>query len=57
MKTGEPKADKLTEKEVREIRARYRPTLRNMSRLAEEYGVVASTIHYIVNRKTWAWVK
>ncbi len=48
---------KLTEREVKEIRARYRKTLRNGYRLAEEYHVYPSTISDIVLGKTWTWVK
>lgn len=52
---GKVSAAKLTEKQVREIRARYR--YRNGRLLAEEYGVATSTIHGIVRRKSWAWLK
>ena len=48
---------KLTEQQVREIRARYRVTLRNGYRLAKEYHVTPSHIHRIVQRKSWGWVK
>ena len=48
---------KLTESQVKEIRARYNSTLRNGYRLAREYNVTASTIHVIVQRKSWAWVE
>ncbi len=47
---------KVTEHQVREIRARYRRQL-GATRLAEEYRVTAQTILNIVHRKTWAWVK
>ncbi len=45
---------KLTEKQVREIRARYRH--RNGQLLADEYGVTNATISEIVRRKSWKWV-
>lgn len=48
---------KLTVNQVKEIRARYRKTLRNGRRLAEEYNVTSSTIHVIVGRKSWAWTE
>ncbi len=56
--TGAPAkvtAAKLTVRQVQEIRARYRR--RNGRLLAEEYGVTPSTIHDIVQRKSWTWVK
>lgn len=42
---------KLTEKQVKEIRKRYRP--RMGSTLAKEYGVCANMILYIVKRRFW----
>ena len=48
---------KLTIKQVKEIRARYNSTLRNGNRLALEYNVKSSTIHSIVQHKSWAWVE
>ena len=48
---------KLTVNQVKEIRARYNTTLRNGSRLAAEYNVTPSTIHVIVQRKSWAWTE
>ena len=48
---------KLTVKQVREIRARYRATLRNGGHLAREYGVNNATISHIVRRQTWKWVQ
>jgi hypothetical protein len=47
---------RLTEKEVREIRARYNSTLKNSRFLAEEYGVRRQTIYHIVHRKSWKHV-
>lgn len=45
----------LTEQQVRDIRARYRP--RMASALGREYGVSHVVILAIVNRKTWAHVE
>ena len=49
------KRAKLSEQDVREIRARYRR--RNGRRLANEYHVDTDIISNIVRRKTWTWVK
>jgi len=46
---------KLTEKQVREIRARFRH--RNGQLLAKEYNVARTTISSIISGKSWAWVK
>src|SRR6266576_4719205 len=53
MRTKNRHATKLTEAQVREIRARHDPKLRNGARLAREYGVDTSTVHYIISRKLW----
>ena len=44
---------KLTEEQVRQIRARAGETQRL---LAEEYGVKPHTISQIINRTTWSWL-
>lgn len=50
-------AAKLSEDQVREIRARYKPGAVRMVDLADEYGVSHATISLIVNRKlAWAWL-
>jgi len=41
---------KLTEQQVREIREKYIPREYTYKKLAEEYGVVYSTIGYIINK-------
>ena len=48
---------KLTEKEVLEIKARYKAAIRNGVALAKEYGVEATTIYDIVNGRTWKHLK
>lgn len=51
---GERQAlSKLTEKQVLEIRAKHISTLMSYNILAKEYGVAQTTVHNIVNRKTW----
>jgi hypothetical protein len=44
---------KLTPQQVIEIRRRYAEGGISMSQLAEEYGVVATNINLIIQRKTW----
>lgn len=44
---------KLTEKQVLEIRAKFKPRIYTREILALEYGVKASTIKDIVMRKSW----
>jgi len=44
---------KLTEEQVKEIRDKYIPWKYPTTRLAKEYDVDISTIHYIVHGKTW----
>jgi len=48
---------KLTEDQVREIRARYRPRVVTLPMLAREFGVAQVTIQKIVNRKLWPKVE
>lgn len=43
---------KLTDQQVREIRAKYK----TIQMLAEEYGVSEGTIHFILKRQTWTHV-
>ena len=47
---------KLTEDQVREIRAKYASGALQKS-LAEEYGVTQRTISYIITRKNWVWLE
>jgi len=47
---------KLTEAQVREIRARYAAGGVSQSQLAREYGMARTTISSIVRRETWAHV-
>lgn len=44
---------KLTEKEVKEIRKKYKGEWGEQPILAKEYKVTQATIYYIVNNKTW----
>ncbi|HUW45137.1 MAG TPA: HNH endonuclease [Dehalococcoidia bacterium] len=48
---------KLTETQVREIRARYAMGNVTQASLAEEYGVTHGMVGYIVSREYWAWVE
>jgi hypothetical protein len=47
---------KLTEQQVREIRAKYIPIKYGTVRLGKEYGVSQALIHNIIKRKAWAWL-
>ncbi len=47
---------KLTEYEVRQIKARYQPYVVTQLELATEYGVLPGTIRAIVGGKRWAHV-
>lgn len=47
---------KLTEQDVREIRASYDPGWVGYRELAEQYGVSFQLIARVVNRTTWEWV-
>jgi len=54
---GTDQADaKLTEDQVRDIRARYVPRKVSLPMLAREYGVGTSTIHRVVKRTHWRHV-
>lgn len=50
-------ASKLTEQDVRDIRARYATREISQRKLADEYGVHASLIGFIVRRKYWQHVE
>ena len=43
----------LTEEQVREIRAKYVPRKYTLKRLAEEFGVCFTTIHWIISGGHW----
>lgn len=45
--------NKLKEKQVKEIRSKYIPTIYTQKMLAEEYGVSRSCIEHIINYKNW----
>jgi hypothetical protein len=47
---------KLTEKQVREIRAKYVPRKYGIDRLAAEYGIDRNHAWFIVKRKSWAHI-
>lgn len=48
------KASKLTEKQVLEIREKYKPKTRGLvPSLSQQYGVDKSIIYDIINKKTW----
>ena len=44
---------KLTEKQVKEIRDKYKPHIITKKMLASEYGVLPSCIKDIVQRRSW----
>lgn len=44
---------KLTEKEVKEIRTKYRKGVITYKQLGEEYNVTGDLIGYIINHKIW----
>lgn len=44
---------KLTWEQVREIRAKYKPRVYSVWKLAREYGVCGQGIHNIIKGKTW----
>lgn len=55
--SGERRSDaKLTEAQVRDIRARFRPYVVTRAQLAREYGVSPGAIKHVVNRSTWRHV-
>lgn len=43
----------LTEKQVLEIRSKYKPHVYLLSMLAKEYNVTTGTIHSIITKRTW----
>lgn len=47
---------KLSAEQVLEIRRRYRPSLRNAKRIAEEFSIDRSQVLNIFHRKQWAHV-
>lgn len=47
-------AAKLTEAQVREIRAKYKPRVVSQQALADEYGMSQTIVSAIVRRKLWA---
>lgn len=44
---------KLTERQVLEIRAKYKPKIYEMKKLAKEYNISFQNVSAIVNRKLW----
>ena len=44
---------KLTEQQVLEIRATYKPHVYSLAMLARKYHTIPQNIHNIVTRKTW----
>jgi hypothetical protein len=44
---------KITDAAALELRARYRPFVVSYQRLAEEFGVSASAVQAVVERRTW----
>lgn len=48
---------KLSDQEVREIRAKYQPRTYSYHRLAAEYGIAAMGVRLIVLRRTYAEVE
>ena len=48
-----PKERKLTDQQVREIRAKYQPRVYSFHRLAAEYGIAAMGVRKIVRRETY----
>lgn len=48
---------KLTEAQVRDIRARYAAGGVTSYQLAAEYGIARKNINAVVNRQTWAHVE
>jgi len=47
----------LTEKQVLEIRQKYKPRKYSSYRLGVEYGISQQTAHLIATKKTWRHVK
>ncbi len=52
-KGQESHKSKLTEKQVLEIRSRYREKGNNTCDLSKEFGITAQSINYILKRKNW----
>lgn len=50
---GEHHTAKLTEAQVRDIRARYTPGYGHLTELGREFGVTPDAIKFIVTRQTW----
>jgi hypothetical protein len=50
---GEHHTAKLTEEQVRQIRARYTPGYGHLTVLGREYGVTPDAIKFIVTRRNW----
>lgn len=48
---------KISEQDVREIRAQWDSGGTTQTALAEKYGVTVSSIHLIVHRKTWKGIE
>lgn len=48
---------KLTEDEVREIRARYKAGGWTQQRLADVFNVHIMTVNCVINRRNWAWLE
>lgn len=58
VKRGEGHSNsKLTEDQVREIRAKYKPRIYTMRMLGDEYNVEPTTINGIIKRKSWKHVE
>ena len=49
--------NKLTEKQVLEIREKYVPRIYSYHRLGREYGVSFGHIRNIIQRKCWSWIE
>lgn len=47
----------LTEKQVQDIKRRYRPRIVTLTNLAKEYDVAVGTVHNIVTGVTWGHVQ
>ena len=48
---------KLTDKEVREIKNKYKPRKYSQQKLANEYGVGRTSIQQIIEGRSWAHIK
>lgn len=47
---------KLTERQVLQIRALYRPGVYGYKRLGKEFGVTWNAIRSVVKKRSWAWL-